>query len=282
MKDKYYICRNFGGKIQKPMKNKTEKLEALARILDVLDMLRANCPWDKKQTNESLRDNTIEEVFELSQAILDNSSVEIKKELGDVLLHILFYSKIAEEKGEFDLADVCNQLADKLIYRHPHVYGNTKVGSAEEVTSQWEKVKQKEKGGNKTLLSGVPRALPSLIKAYRISEKAAAIGFDWQSKEEVWNKVKEEKEELNEAIFHQDSDNLEEEFGDLFFALVNAARLYGINPDNALERTNRKFTSRIEYIEQKAQKEGKKIGDLSFDQMNSFWEEAKSEEREKC
>lgn len=260
------------------MKNKTEKLEALSRILDVLDMLRAYCPWDKKQTNETLRDNTIEEVYELSQAILENSQEEIKKELGDVLLHVLFYAKIGEEKGQFDIADVCNQLANKLIFRHPHVYGEAKVGSAEEVTSQWEKVKQTEKDGNKSLLSGVPKALPSLVKAYRISEKAAAIGFDWEKREEVWDKVEEEKQELHRALVHQDKDNLEEEFGDLFFALVNAARLYGINPDNALERTNRKFTSRIEYIEGEASKNAKKIGDLSFEEMNNLWEEAKKKE----
>lgn len=257
------------------MKNKTEKLEALSRILDVLDMLRAYCPWDKKQTNETLRDNTIEEVYELSQAILEDSQEEIKKELGDVLLHVLFYAKIGEEKGQFDIADVCNQLANKLIFRHPHVYGEAKVGSAEEVTSQWEKVKQTEKNGNKSLLSGVPQALPSLVKAYRISEKAAAIGFDWEKREEVWDKVEEEKQELHLALVHEDKDNLEEEFGDLFFALVNAARLYGVNPDNALERTNRKFTSRIEYIEEQASKNAKKIGDLSFEEMNNLWEEAK-------
>ncbi len=258
------------------MNTKTQKLEAFSRILDVLDMLRTFCPWDKEQTNESLRDNTIEEVFELSQAILDQSDNEIAKELGDVLLHVLFYAKIGEEKEVFDIADVCNKLATKLIYRHPHIYGNSHVTSADEVTVQWEKVKQKEKDGNKTLLSGVPYTLPSLIKAYRVSEKAAAVGFDWKTKQDVWDKVTEEQKELEKAIVNNDRNNLEEEFGDLFFALVNAARLYGINPDNALERTNRKFISRIGYIESKARTENKNFSDLTFEEMNILWNEAKS------
>lgn len=257
------------------MSSKVEKLEAFARILDVLDMLRCYCPWDKKQTNESLRDNTIEEVFELSQAILDQSSDDLKKELGDVLLHVLFYAKIGEEKGEFDIATICNKLTDKLIFRHPHIYGDTHIKSAEEVAIQWEKVKQKEKNGNKTLLSGVPRALPSLVKAYRMSEKAAAVGFDWQKREDIWEKVEEEKSELFQALEKENLDNLEEEFGDLFFALVNAARLYGVNPDNALERTNKKFRQRIEFLEGEAKKEDKKISDLSFEEMNILWEKAK-------
>lgn len=257
------------------MENKVEKIEAFSRILDVLDMLRVNCPWDRAQTNESLRDNTIEEVFELSQAILNNSDTEITKELGDVLLHVLFYAKIGEEKQTFSIATVCNELAKKLIYRHPHVYGISQVENSQQVSVQWEKIKQKEKGGNKTLLSGVPTALPSLIKAYRISEKAAAIGFDWKKREEVWDKVTEEKMELKEAVEAGDADALEEEFGDLFFALVNAARLYGVNPDNALERTNKKFIQRIAYIEDVAQSYGKKMSDLTFEEMNDLWEKAK-------
>lgn len=258
----------------------TETLEALARILDVLAMLRANCPWDKVQTNQTLRANTIEEVFELADALLRDDEDEIVKELGDVLLHVLFYAKIGQEKGTFDLATVCNRLADKLIFRHPHIFGQAEATTQEAVSQQWERVKQREKGGNKTLLSGVPHALPSMIKAYRISEKAAAVGFDWEQREDIWEKVAEEQRELQEAVAKQDLHNIEEEFGDLFFALVNAARLYGVNPDNALERTNKKFSSRISYLEEKAKTSGRSLSELSFEEMNSFWTEAKSLEQD--
>lgn len=261
------------------MNNKSQKLEAFARILDVLDMLRTYCPWDKKQTNRTLRDNTIEEVYELSDAILADNTDEIRKELGDVLLHVLFYAKIGEEQGQFDIASVCNTLCNKLIFRHLHVYGKAKVDNAEEVTIQWEKVKQVERGGNKSLLAGVPSSLPSVIKAFRITEKASAVGFDWPEKEQVWEKVKEEQNELQIAIRTNDTDNMEEEFGDLLFALVNAARLYGINPDNALERTNRKFISRIGYIEEMAKKKGYKLDEISIDEMDKLWEEAKGKEK---
>lgn len=257
------------------MTSKANKLEAFARLLDVLDMLRSFCPWDKKQTNESLRTNTIEEVYELSEALLNKEDKEIKKELGDVLLHVLFYSKIGEEQGAFDIADVCNTLCNKLIFRHPHIYGTSQVDTAEAVVSQWERVKQVEKGGNKMLLSGVPQSLPSLVKAYRISEKAAAVGFDWEKRDDVWDKVAEERKEFEAAVSEGNPDAMEEEFGDWLFALVNAARLYGINPDSALERTNRKFTNRIGYIEAQAKAQGKKLGDLTLDEMEALWQDAK-------
>ena len=261
------------------MNNKANKVDAFARLLDVLDMLRTHCPWDKKQTNASLRTNTIEEVHELSEALLSDNTAEEKKELGDVLLHIVFYAKIAEEQGKFDIADVCNTLCNKLIFRHPHIYGNAQADSAEAVVNQWERVKQVEKGGNKTLLSGVPSSLPSLVKAYRISEKAAAVGFDWKERTEVWQKVAEERTELDQAIAQNDPDAMEAEMGDLLFAIVNAARLYGINPDTALERTNRKFTYRIGFAEEKARQKGLNLSDLTLDEMETLCQEAKKSEK---
>ena len=237
--------------------NTQEKLEAMRRIMETLDILRVKCPWDAKQTNESLRPNTIEEVFELAQALGDDSTDDIRKELGDVLLHILFYSKIADEKGQFDIADVCDALNDKLIFRHPHVFGETKADNAQAVAENWEKIKLREKGGNKSVLAGVPRALPALVKAFRIQEKAANVGFDWESPEQVWDKVKEETREVESEIAAKNKDALEAEFGDLLFAVVNAARKYGVNPENALDRTNRKFISRFSYIESKASADGK-------------------------
>lgn len=257
------------------MNTKAEKVEAFSRLLDVLDMLRTHCPWDMKQTNASLRGNSIEEVYELSEALLKDEVDEIKKELGDVLLHILFYARIADEKEQFDIADVCNALCNKLIYRHPHIYGTARVDTAEQVTAQWEKVKQVEKGGNKTLLSGVPSTLPSLIKAFRITEKAAAVGFDWKKKEDVWEKVAEEHAETMEAVNNNKAEQMEEEFGDLIFSIVNAARLYGVNPDNALEKTNKKFIRRIAYIETKAKESGRKLTDMSLEEMDILWNEAK-------
>lgn len=258
------------------MSTKEQKLAAFGRLLDVMDDLREKCPWDRKQTNESLRPNTIEETFELCDALIKDDQHEICKELGDVLLHVVFYAKIGSEKGEFDIADVCNKLCDKLIFRHPHVYGEEKAASAGEVSALWEKVKQKEKDGNKTVLSGVPDSLPSLIKAYRIQDKARGVGFDWEDREQVWDKVHEEVDELRAEIAKGDEDNSTSEFGDFLFSLINAARLYHINPDNALERTNRKFITRFNYVEQKAKEQGRSLQDLTLAEMDAFWNEAKN------
>ena len=232
--------------------NKEAKLKAFGELLDVLDILRIQCPWDAKQTNESLRPNTIEETMELCDALIKDNVSDIKKELGDVLLHILFYAKIADEKQQFDIADVCDALRNKLIFRHPHIFGDTKVDNAEQGLQNWEALKLKEKGGNKTVLSGVPKSLPSVIKAERIQEKSANVGFDWEKREDVWAKVKEEIAEFEAEVKNMDSEKATEEFGDLLFAMVNAARLYKIRPDNALEKTNIKFRRRFDYIEQKA------------------------------
>lgn len=258
--------------------SKTEKLQAIARALDVLSTLRKQCPWDREQTPQSLRANTIEEVFELSEAILSGDAYQESKELGDVLLHVLFYCDLAEERGDFDIADVCNRLCDKLIYRHPHIYGDRDARTAQEVEKNWERIKQKEKDGNKRVLSGVPRSLPSMVKAYRIQDKARAVGFDWQNREEVWNKVKEEIGEVEAELCKDpmlDSERKEEEIGDLLFSLINAARLYGVNPDNALEKTCHKFIHRFEYIEDEARKMNRPIADLSLEEMDHLWEEAK-------
>lgn len=255
--------------------SRDERLAAIGKVIDTLDILRVRCPWDAKQTNESLRPNTIEEVYELAQALINDDTADIKKELGDVLLHILFYSKIADEKGLFDIADVANALNDKLIFRHPHVFGEVKVSDSHDVETNWEKIKLKEKGGNRTVLAGVPEALPALIKSYRIQEKAANVGFDWEKREDVWNKVKEEVGEVSEAIENGQKADIEAEFGDLLFSVVNAARLYGVNPENALERTNRKFISRFNHIENSATEAGRKISDLTLDEMETLWCEAK-------
>lgn len=253
-----------------------EKIEALGKMLDVLDILRVKCPWDAKQTNESLRGNTIEEVFELSDAILADDAPNIKKELGDVLLHIAFYSKIGEEKGDFDIADVADSLREKLVFRHPHVFGEVKAENAGEVSKNWEELKLKEKDGNKTVLSGVPSTLPALIKANRIQEKARNVGFDWDTKEQVWDKVKEEIGEVEAEINKMDSDKLESEFGDLLFSVINAARLYGVNPDNALEKTNRKFIKRFTYLERKAKEQCRSLKDMTLEEMDKIWEESKN------
>ena len=262
------------------MHTEQEKSEAFLRFLEVLDTLREKCPWDAKQTNESLRANTIEEVYELTDALLDNDINNIKKELGDVLLHIGFYSKIADEKGQFDIADVCNTLTDKLIFRHPHIYGDLSAQTPEEVSKNWEQIKLKEKGGNKTVLSGVPNSLPSLIKANRIQEKAANVGFDWEKPEQVWEKVKEEIDEVESEIKKGNKEELEEEFGDLLFAVINAARLYGVNPENALEKTNRKFIRRFSFLEAKAKELNKSLKEMSLAEMDKIWEEAKSLEHQ--
>lgn len=257
------------------MHTRQEKIEALGRVIDTLDILRVKCPWDAKQTNESLRPNTIEEVYELCDALIKEDNANIRKELGDVLLHVLFYAKIGEEKGEFDIADVCDALNTKLIYRHPHVFGSTEVNGTDEVLRNWEELKLKEKGGNKTVLSGVPVALPAMIKAERITEKAANVGFDWEKREDVWDKVKEEITEFSQAASGMSPDEMEAEMGDVLFAVVNAARLYGINSENALERTNAKFISRFNHIERRAKEMGRPLKELTLGEMDALWDEAK-------
>ena len=282
------------------MHTKEEKMQAFGRFLDVLDALRANCPWDKKQTNESLRPNTIEETYELCDALIKNDAHEICKELGDVLLHICFYAKIAQEKEQFDMADVCNALTRKMITRHPHVYHpsqidaeapkplpyvpegdadkeQTKVSSVTQVLENWEQIKLKEKDGNERVLSGVPEALPSLIKAYRIQDKARNVGFDWEDRQDVWKKVHEELNELEVELNKEDKDRSTEELGDFLFSVINAARLYKLNPDNALEKTNRKFIERFNYIEDHSIKVGKPLKDMSLEEMDVLWNEAKKQ-----
>lgn len=262
--------------------SREERMEALGRVIDTLEILRVKCPWDAKQTNESLRPNTIEEVYELSDALMhadaEGGAANLRKELGDVLLHILFYSKIADEQGRFDIADVADALNSKLIFRHPHVFGETKVENAGQVADNWEKLKLREKGGNRTVLAGVPKALPALIKAFRIQEKAAHVGFDWEEPAQVWDKVDEEMSEVREAIAGGDADRIEAEFGDLLFAVVNAARLYGVNSDNALERTNAKFMRRFAHIEETAAAQQRSVADLSLDEMEAAWQDAKKDE----
>ncbi len=267
------------------MHTREEKLAAFGRLLDVLDELREKCPWDRKQTNESLRPNTIEETYELCDALMRNDKKNICKELGDVLLHVCFYAKIGSETEDFDIADVCNQLCDKLIFRHPHVYppkdqNNQKIETSQQVSEQWELLKQKEKDGNKSVLSGVPAALPSLIKAYRIQDKARNVGFDWEERSQVWDKVKEEISEFEAEVQHMDKDKAEAEFGDVMFSLINAARLYKINPENALERTNQKFIRRFNYLEAHTMKQGRQLTDMSLEEMDRIWEKAKNLERD--
>ena len=278
-----------------------EKMAAFGRMLDVLDALREKCPWDKKQTNESLRPNTIEETYELCDALMKNDVADICKELGDVLLHIAFYARIGEEKSQFDIADVCNKLVDKLIFRHPHVYHPSQIGvpnprplpygeeeegrefskvnNVEQVLDNWEQIKQKEKDGNKTVLAGVPSSLPSLIKAYRIQDKARHVGFDWKDREDVWAKVREELNELEAELQREDKQHSEEELGDFLFSVINAARLYKLNPDNALEHTNQKFIRRFNYIEQHSIKAGRPLTEMSLEEMDALWNEAKSLEK---
>jgi len=282
------------------MHTKEEKMRAFGRLLDVLDALRVNCPWDRKQTNESLRPNTIEETYELCDALIKNDVADICKELGDVLLHICFYAKIAEEKGQFDVADVCNALSRKMIIRHPHVYHPSqtdaenprplpyvpaeearpgeaapKVTTVSQVLDNWEQIKLKEKDGNKSVLAGVPAALPSLIKAYRIQDKARHVGFDWEQREDVWQKVREELGELEAELARGDKDKSTRELGDFLFSVINAARLYKLNPDNALELTNRKFIDRFNYIEAHSIKAGKPLTDMTLAEMDRLWNEAK-------
>lgn len=264
----------------KPDQRRQEKIKAFDRLLTIMDELRENCPWDKKQTLDSLRYLTIEETYELSDAILNGEMSEIKKELGDLVLHIVFYARIASETQQFDIADVLNSVCEKLIRRHPHIYGDVKVKNEEDVKKNWEQLKMQEKDGNKTVLSGVPKSLPSLVKAMRIQEKARSVGFDWEHKQQVWEKVEEEmnefREELNiESAQTIDKDKAEGEFGDLMFSLINYARFLNINPEDALERTNRKFIKRFNFLEEEAKKAGRTLSDMSLAEMDKIWEEAK-------
>jgi len=287
------------------MSSREEQLKAFGRLLDIMDDLREKCPWDRKQTFDSLRQNTIEETYELATAISRHDMNEISKELGDVLLHVVFYAKMGSEtkwnfsgssekdepRDSFDIADVCNRLCDKLIFRHPHVYGEAAAQNAEEVSKLWEQVKLKEKGGNKTVLGGIPDSLPSMVKAYRIQDKVANVGFDWEKREDVWEKVKEEIAEFEQEVRKNDTtsvapnanadkplnDGMTEEFGDLLFAMINAARLYKIKPDNALEQTNLKFIKRFNYIETRAREMGRELKDMSIDEMEALWQEAKKQ-----
>ena len=255
------------------MNSREQQLKAFGRLLDIMDELRLKCPWDKKQTFQSLRHLTIEETYELGDAILNNDLQEIKKELGDVLLHIIFYAKIGSETDAFDIADVADSISEKLIYRHPHIYGDITVKDAEEVKQNWEQLKLKE--GKKSVLEGVPKSLPALVKANRIQDKVAGVGFDWEKPEQVWEKVQEELNELNAEIKKGNTDNIEAEFGDVLFSMINYARFINVNPENALERTNKKFINRFQYLETAAKKINKSLHDMSLEEMDVFWNEAK-------
>ena len=285
------------------MHTREEKLQAFGRLLDVMDDLRERCPWDRKQTNESLRPNTIEETYELADALIRHDKADICKELGDVLLHIVFYARIGSETGDFDIADVCDKLCEKLIFRHPHVYppheplpenlipltpktrqddGSADADgqiSAEQVVRNWEQLKMREKDGNRRVLSGVPEALPSLIKAYRIQDKARGVGFDWEQREQVWDKVREELGELEAELNREDRERSTEELGDFLFSVINAARLYKLNPDNALELTNRKFIRRFTYLEEHSIRQGKPLTEMTLAEMDAIWNEAKAMEQ---
>lgn len=254
---------------------KEQRAAAFGQLLDIMDELRVKCPWDSKQTLESLRHLTIEETYELADAIIKGDLKDIKKELGDILLHIVFYAKIGEEKNSFDIKDVIDGICEKLIYRHPHIFADTKVSDASDVERNWEQLKLKEKGGNKRVLEGVPAALPSMIKAHRIQDKARGVGFDWDEKEQVWDKVREELAELEAEIKAGNVQDTEKEFGDLFFSMINAARLYGIDPEAALERTNLKFIQRFNFLEDETLKKGKSLNDMSLEEMDIYWEKAK-------
>ncbi len=255
------------------MHTKEEKLKAIERLLDIMDDLRVGCPWDKKQTFDTLRHLTIEEVYELADAIIEKDTEEIKKELGDLLLHIVFYAKIGSETGDFDIADVANTISDKLIYRHPHIYGDTKVKDEKEVKENWERLKLKE--GKKSVLEGVPKSLPAIIKAMRMQEKAKGVGFDWDNANQVWDKVQEELAEFKAEADKGDKEKMEEEFGDVLFSLINYARFVGINPETALEKTNMKFIKRFQFLEDKAKAEGKDLKTMSLNEMEKYWQEAK-------
>jgi len=255
------------------MNTRQTQLQAFDRLLTIMDELRAQCPWDKKQTMQTLRHLTIEETYELGDAILENDLEEVKKELGDVLLHIVFYAKIGSETKDFDIADVCNNICEKLINRHPHIYGDVEVNNEEDVKRNWENIKLKE--GKTSVLEGVPNGLPALVKANRIQEKVSGVGFDWEKPEQVWKKVEEELSEFREEVKANNLEKMEAEFGDVLFSMINYARFLNINPDNALERTNKKFIKRFQYLENKAKSIGKSLDQMTLDEMNVFWEEAK-------
>jgi MazG family protein len=260
------------------MSSREEKLEAFGRLLDIMDELREKCPWDREQTIESLRNLTIEETYELADAIIENDMDEIRTELGDVLLHIVFYAKIGDEKKSFDITDVINTVNEKLIFRHPHVFSDRKVSGSKEVVSNWEELKLKENNGTKRVLGGVPKSLPAMIKSHRIQDKVRAVGFDWANRDDIWGKVDEEINEVKSELLGKDMNRIESEFGDLFFSVVNAARLYGIEPETALERTNKKFISRFNYIEEHARSNGRPVNELSLEEMDALWDEAKGSE----
>lgn len=257
----------------------SDKLQQFERLLEIMTELRAKCPWDKEQTFDSMRVQTIEETYELVDAIIKKETPSIRKELGDLLLHVVFYAQMGSETNDFDIYDVCKSLNEKLIYRHPHVFGEVEANNARTVEQNWEQLKLKEKGGNKTVLSGVPDALPALIKAHRIQDKARSVGFDWEEREQVWDKVQEEIDEFKAEVAVLDKDKMEAEFGDMLFSLINAARLYDINPENALERTNRKFINRFNYLESKTLSVGRNLKDMTLAEMDVIWDEAKKEER---
>ncbi|RCS27358.1 nucleoside triphosphate pyrophosphohydrolase [Polaribacter sp. WD7] len=256
------------------MNSRKDQLAAINRLLDIMDDLRVKCPWDRKQTLESLRHLTIEETYELADAILENDLSEIQKELGDVLLHIVFYAKIGSEKNAFDIADVANSICDKLIDRHPHIYGDVKVEDENDVKRNWEQLKLKE--GKSSVLEGVPKSLPAVVKANRIQDKVAGVGFDWEQPEQVWEKVQEELAELNEEIAKGNQQNIEKEFGDVLFSMINYARFIGVNPENALEKTNKKFINRFQFLEKAAKKEGKQLSEMSLAEMDLYWEKSKA------
>ena len=270
-----YLCRK-----QWTMHSREEKLEAFGRLLDVMDTLREKCPWDRVQTNESLRQNTIEEVFELADALMKDDKPNICKELGDVLLQVVFYAKIGSETGDFDIKDVCDKICEKLIYRHPHIYGSTQVDGQEQVLQNWEQLKLKEKGGNRRVLAGVPDSLPSVIKAFRVQEKAAHVGFDWETADGAMDKVREEYAELAAELKAGDRQKAESELGDLLFSIINVARLCDIHPDNALEKTNAKFIRRFNYVEESAIAGGRNLKEMSLEEMDALWNEAKRREGE--
>jgi len=255
------------------MNSREQQLQAFGRLLDIMDELRSKCPWDKKQTFQSLRHLTIEETYELGDAILNNDLEEIKKELGDVLLHIVFYAKLGSETNDFDIGDVANSIAEKLVYRHPHIYGDVKVEDEEDVKQNWEKLKLKE--GKKSVLEGVPKSLPAVVKANRIQDKVAGVGFDWEKPEQVWLKVQEELNELNAEIEKGNTDNIESEFGDVLFSMINYARFINVNPENALERTNKKFINRFQYLEEQSKNQGKSLHDMTLAEMDVYWNAAK-------
>jgi XTP/dITP diphosphohydrolase len=260
--------------LQKLIRMDDPRLKAFKRLLDIMDDLRSSCPWDREQTLESLRHLTIEETYELSDAILDNDLSEIKKELGDLMLHMVFYAKIGSEKGAFDITDVLDGICDKLVFRHPHIYGDVKVNNANDVKENWENIKLKE--GKKSVLSGVPKTAPPLVKAYRIQEKVKGVGFDWEKPEQVWQKVEEEINELHQEVIQGNTHKIEQELGDLLFALVNYARFLNVNPDDALERTNKKFIKRFNFLEKVVNEKGRSLKEMSLDEMDVIWEKAKS------